>query len=456
VPAALAVLSTAEARNDERVPWLVWWAIEPAALTAPGLLLGIYGVPQAWTDPTRRDDALRLLRRWAADGSAAGDEACAAALASVPGSEAAAAAAAIRQGLAERGAVLPGVGQGGLYESLAVRAGPAIPPPAAAAVAPVLRDALDGRWGESPDDPVLLETAIRAGVPESAARLVALLEAPGADETRRLGLLRILRATDVDGATAAALRHLAPGTPDAVVVAALDALDAHAGPAEIEALVDRYAALPAAAQGRARDLFFGRPGAALAFLRLVERGAVDAATIPVAQLAALALHRDAAIDAIVLAHWGRVGPGTPEEKLATMRRLANDLRAGTGVAARGKALFARHCGTCHVLFGEGTRIGPELTGANRGDTSALLANVVDPSAVIRADWLAHTVVTRSGRVVAGLLAEQDAAAVTNRRVGIPRDDIESIEASAVSLMPERLLEQLSPEELRDLFAWLQQ
>ncbi|MFM7248740.1 MAG: hypothetical protein ACKO5R_02470, partial [Planctomycetaceae bacterium] len=72
----------------------------------------------------------------------------------------------------------------------------------------------------------------------------------------------------------------------------------------------------------------------------------------------------------------------------------------------------------------------------------------------------HTVVTRSGRVVTGLLAEQDAAAVTildaqNRRVGIQRDAIESIEASAVSLMPERILEQLSPEELRDLFAWLQ-
>ena len=69
-------------------------------------------------------------------------------------------------------------------------------------------------------------------------------------------------------------------------------------------------------------------------------------------------------------------------------------------------------GGCHVLFGEGERIGPELTGANRADTTALLANVVDPSAVIRADWLAHTVVTRSGRVVTGLLAEQDAAAVT--------------------------------------------
>ena len=461
VPVALAVLATPEARRDDRVPWLVWWAIEPAALAAPDMLLGIYGVPEAWIDPARRDDALRLLRRWAADGSEAGDEACAAALESVPGSAAQAAFEALRRGLAERGAGLPGIGQGGLYESLAVRGGPSLPRRAARPVAPRLRAALGPRWRATPDDPVLLEAAIRAGVPESGARLIELLAAAGADEERRLGLLRILRDTEVGGATGAALAHLAPGTPDAVVVAALDALDAHATPSEIEALVDRYAALPPAALGRARDLFFSRPGAALAFLRLVEQGSVDAATIPVGQLAPLALHHDPAIDAIVLAAWGRVGPGTPEEKLATMRRLANDLRAGPGDAARGKALFARHCATCHVLFGEGNRIGPELTGANRGDTAALLANLVDPSAVIRADWLAHTVVTRSGRVLTGLLAEQDAATVTvldaqNRRVAIPRDDIESIDASAVSLMPERLLEQLAPGELRDLFAWLQQ
>ena len=43
------------------------------------------------------------------------------------------------------------------------------------------------------------------------------------------------------------------------------------------------------------------------------------------------------IDAAVRKHWGSVKPGTPEEKLAEVRRFTNDLRAGTGDAARGKA-----------------------------------------------------------------------------------------------------------------------
>jgi putative heme-binding domain-containing protein len=64
-------------------------------------------------------------------------------------------------------------------------------------------------------------------------------------------------------------------------------------------------------------------------------------------------------------------------------------------------------------------------------------------------------------VLSGILAEQDPASVTlldakNQRTRISREQIEEMEESPRSLMPEKLLEQLSPQELRDLFAHLQQ
>jgi len=50
----------------------------------------------------------------------------------------------------------------------------------------------------------------------------------------------------------------------------------------------------------------------------------------------VALHGEAKLDALVRKLWGRIEAGTPEEKLAEMRRLNNDLRAGAGDRVRGK------------------------------------------------------------------------------------------------------------------------
>jgi putative heme-binding domain-containing protein len=68
--------------------------------------------------------------------------------------------------------------------------------------------------------------------------------------------------------------------------------------------------------------------------------------------------------------------------------------------------------------------------------------------------------TTDGRSLTGLIAEQTPAAVTlvdgkNQRTTIARGKIETIQGSPVSLMPEDLLKALKPQELRDLFSYLQ-
>jgi putative heme-binding domain-containing protein len=156
-----------------------------------------------------------------------------------------------------------------------------------------------------------------------------------------------------------------------------------------------------------------------------------------------------------------VTPGTPEEKLAEVRRFNNDLRAGVGDAARGKLLFAKHCGTCHKLFGEGGGVGPDLTTSSRADTAALLASIVDPGAVVRAQYVQYAVHTLDGGVRTGVIAEQDGASVTlidaqAQKTRIPRDRIDTLKELPTSLMPEKLLDPLTPQERRDLFRYLQQ
>ena len=74
-------------------------------------------------------------------------------------------------------------------------------------------------------------------------------------------------------------------------------------------------------------------------------------------------------------------------------------------------------------------IGPDLTGFARADTEALLPAIVDPTAVIRKEYLLHVVTTKRGLVHTGLVVGQDGGTLTlidaqNNRTKVRRDDVE--------------------------------
>jgi putative heme-binding domain-containing protein len=126
---------------------------------------------------------------------------------------------------------------------------------------------------------------------------------------------------------------------------------------------------------------------------------------------------------------------------------------------RGKELFAKNCGTCHTLFGQGNKIGPDLTGADRKNNEFLLSNIVDPSAVIRKEFFTYVVEVKDGRLLTGLIAENSPSSVTlldakNQRTVIAQDEIEEMTRSPLSIMPEKILEQLDAQQVRDLMGYL--
>jgi putative heme-binding domain-containing protein len=218
--------------------------------------------------------------------------------------------------------------------------------------------------------------------------------------------------------------------------------------------------MPESARSHARDLLLSRKASAWTLLRQVDEGKISTKEIPVDQLRHVSLHNDKQLDALVRKLWGNVSGGTPEEKLAVVRRFNNDLRAFPGDPSRGHELFMKNCGVCHQLFGEGAQVGPELTHANRQDRDFLLVSIVDPSAVIRKEFLNYNVETKDGSVLSGLIVEQSPnsivlASAKNERTTILRANIKELRESAVSLMPEGLLEPLTPQERRDLFSYLQ-
>ena len=195
--------------------------------------------------------------------------------------------------------------------------------------------------------------------------------------------------------------------------------------------------------------------------------AVDAGTIPKEQLTVDQVRPavelgDPQVTKLVEKHWGQVGPATPGEKLARIAYLNLIInRQGLGDPVKGKALFAKNCAACHQLFGEGGKVGPDLTTADRKNRGYLLAQVVDPSGYVRPEFVSYKVDTLDGRTLTGLAKEAGGAvAITNvidnkeQTTVIPKADVDDMRPSPVSLMPEKLLDGISNDEVRDLFAYL--
>jgi putative heme-binding domain-containing protein len=125
---------------------------------------------------------------------------------------------------------------------------------------------------------------------------------------------------------------------------------------------------------------------------------------------------------------------------------------------KGRAIFAGVCGQCHKLYGEGGALGPDLTGSGRHDLNYLFENIVDPSAVVDAAYYLNTLTLKDGRVLSGIVGAQTEQTLTLRAIGqetvIDKQDIKSRQTLPISLMPEGLLQAFTPEQQRDLLAYL--
>jgi hypothetical protein len=158
--------------------------------------------------------------------------------------------------------------------------------------------------------------------------------------------------------------------------------------------------------------------------------------------------------------WGDVRT-TTADKRQTIDELKGAMDADTFAKSDlrdGRAVFHKNCANCHVLFGAGTKVGPDLTGSNRKNIDYLLENIVDPSASVGAEFRTSIVLLEDGRVVNGVVVAETDRTLTlqtlQERVALDRNEIDTIKKSTTSLMPDGLLLNLSKEQVRNLFAYL--
>lgn len=432
-------------REDPYLPLQLWWAIERHSVLAVDAAVELLNTPAVWESPVARDIILpRLVRRYAAEGTGPTLQACAALFAGLPLG-------------GDRGPLIAAFDQGLREQVQALRA------PKLDELPATLVKQLTALWQSDTRDERLIRLLSWIGYEPARDRALALAADPKNPPKIRAAMIHIrgdpARPQDIPRFQS----WFAGAGPDEIKLAALDALQQFDSEPVAMALLREYAALSTHVRTKVRTSLLSRKSGALALLEHVDSGQMAAQEVPQAEVRSVAQFEDMQLDALVRKHWGKIN-ATPEDKLAVVRRFSNDLSTNRdkppGDPVRGHQLFLQSCAACHVLFGEGGKIGPDLTAANRKDKDFLLTSIVDPSAVIRKEYLNYNLKTKDGRTITGSVIEESAASITlanvaNERTTVARETIASMEDSGISLMPEGLLHPMTPQDRRDLFSYIQ-
>ncbi|MEZ6129264.1 MAG: c-type cytochrome [Planctomycetaceae bacterium] len=429
LPIIRNLLKYDEDATDIHQPLLLWWALEAQAGDAGDLILDIVlSDDDVWKRPLVADHLVeRLMKRYAVAGS--------------------------REELLHAAKLLTAAPDKASTDQLLKGFEDAYKGRSLAGIPDELVDAIAATGGGS------VALRLRQGDAAAIREAVAAVADSKLDVTERRQYLEIFGEIRRSEFIPVLLKVVADEKDADLVAAALTALQSFDDLRIGESVVSSFGKLPEDSRLVAETLLASRPVWAIALLQAVDAGQLKADDVSETGLRKMLLHADADIGRLVQKHWGSVAGASTEQMQAELARLNQILSSGTGNPKKGKPLYMANCGKCHKLFDEGGQIGPDLTSFKRDNQERILVNVVNPGLEIREGFENHIVVTTDGRVVNGFLADKDNQVVVLRGVDgqniiLRRDEIDEMEVSKVSIMPEQALKGLTDQQIRDLFAYL--
>jgi putative membrane-bound dehydrogenase-like protein len=415
-----------EVEQDPHIPLLLWWAVEARLSTDRDAVLKM--VRQNWEENIVYTVILpRLARRLASEPTPENQEALLAMLEEAMGE-------------VERRGMLDGIAEafkGGLPSNLSPR----------------LADALR-KWGGP-------ELALRAGDRKALAEaLKTILNDDPKSKSQTIELIQTVGQLASPEAIPILLEVAEGSQWHSVKRAALNALTHFEDPAIGKQIVSMYPRLPTDQSVRptAISTLTTRDTWANDLLKAVAAGTIPKNDLTAEHLERIRQLEDPATTALADSTLG-TKKTTSEEKQHEINRIAALLHNGSGDPTAGKQIFTSRCATCHTLFSEGGKTGPDLTGYERRNLDFLLLSIIDPSAYVREEYTNFRIKTIDGQTLFGLISERAADHLTLtdsslEKTIVPKSKIKDERALTTSIMPEDLLTSLKDQDLRDLFAYL--
>jgi putative heme-binding domain-containing protein len=423
-----ALASRDEDADDAYIPLLLWFALESHVTIDREAVVGFVRNPSVWERPLVQQHLLpRLMRRFATEGRRADLLVCAQLLRLAPTP---AHTVHLMKGFEEayRGRELAG-----------------------------LPDELLKAMAASGKAPLILR--VRQGDAAAIKESLALIMNKKADATERLNQVRVfgeVRHPEAQ-ATLLAIAGSAEATP--LRKAALISLMSYGQPevgAKAVSIVEQGAG---EVRLTALALLASRAEWSQQLLEAVKSGRIAANTVPRDMVERMRQHEPKQVQGLLTELYPEKPAAGVTDFIAKIADVEAKLKAGTGNPYAGEPLFQEKCASCHKLFFKGGRIGPELTAYQRDNLGTMLISIVHPNAEIREGFQYFSVTTNDGRSLSGFLVERDAQILVLRGlegedITVRQADVRLLTPMGRSLMPEGLLDGMTDQQLRDLFAYL--
>lgn len=436
LPILQGLVSHTQDADDPDNPLLIWWALEQKAGEDKPAVLKLFEDKRFWSNEIVSSTLVqRLAQRWVVSGEESDLAACAELLKLAPGEDS---KKLLVKGIAEG---LRGADQVSLPDGLRA-----------------VLDSFQESLGEAP-----LTLALRQGSRDAITDALHIIADREADLNLRLAYAELMGEIDQPECVPVLLEIVDRDPSSALKQIALHAL---AGYDETEIgrkIASIYPNIRADSYVReaALRLFSVRAEWAKAFLDEVEMSRTIHPTDLNQHLTRnFLLLEDKEIEKKIHKHWPESIPLSSNEKTKQINVLKKMLAEGKGDPIAGKSIYQSTCAACHRLRQEGGNIGPELTGYDLRNVDYMLLHTIDPNADIREGFETYKIKTKDGRTLEGTIARREGNAIhlvpvmSGKKTVLTTERITHEEIMQVSAMPERLLQNLSEQEIRDLFAYL--
>jgi len=434
-PILTQLIKRTEDVKDKHIPLLLWWAIESKTISNREAIVELLEEKILWGTGMMQEHLIsRIGQRYTAQRTVANLTTAARLLTLAPSD-------------ADKDRLVDGMEAG--LKGNAVKNTPK-----------ELQTELSKLWKNRPHTPKLISFATRLGLPEAMKEAVARVKDPKTSTNERRELTHLLSERRGTDAFNLLLGQFGTEKSGNRRIEIMNALQRYENDAVAKALLRRFATMNQREKETAQNILSSRADWSVSFLNAVEKGSVKREDVRPASVLAMQNHKQKNIDKLVQKHWGQLRQSS-EAKQKRMETVSALIAEKKGDAKKGQQVYALACAACHRYKGKGGNIGPNLDAYQLNNPGFLIPAVVDPSLGIREEYAGFNVTTKDDQLLTGFIAQNAPKFIVLRdlaqnSITLPRNEIKDLQAMPVSLMPEGLLDALTPQQVQDLFAFLMQ